>query len=193
MGKPLSYINAQIFDTKGKPCVENEEGLLCLKKPWASMFSTYINNPDIYLKKFLGEYYSSGDIAHKDIDGYVWFVGRNDDIINTAGHLVSPFEVESALLEIPEIVDAGVVAAPDDILYEKVLAFIVLRTEMKMTSALDLRIKLHISKVVSSIASPREIITVQKIPKTKSGKIMRRLLKNQYLNLELGDTSTLDD
>jgi acetyl-CoA synthetase len=193
MGKSLSYINAQILDTKGKTCLENEEGLLCIKTPWASMFSNYINNSDIYQKKFFGEYYSSGDIAHQDEDGYVWFVGRNDDIINTAGHLVSPFEVESALLEIPEIVDAGVVAAPDDILYEKVLAFIVLRGEMKMTTALELRIKLHISKVESSIASPREIICTTKIPKTKSGKIMRRLLKNQYLNLELGDTSTLED
>lgn len=144
-------------------------------------------------KKFFGEYYSSGDIAYQDDDGYVWFVGRNDDIINTAGHLVSPFEVESAILEIPEIVDVAVVAAPDEVLYEKVLAFVVLRGDLKMSSALDLKIKLHISKAVSSIASPREIITVTKIPKTKSGKIMRRLLKNQYLNLELGDISTLED
>jgi len=193
MGKPLSYINAQILDNAGRPCAKNEEGLLCIKKPWASMFSAYINHPDVYEKKFFGEYYSSGDIAYRDDDGYVWFVGRNDDIINTAGHLVSPFEVESALLEIPEIIDVGVVAAPDDVLYEKVLAFVVLRGDLKMTSALDLKIKLHISKKVSSIASPREIIPVEKIPKTKSGKIMRRLLKNQYLNLELGDTSTLEE
>ncbi len=193
MGKPLSYIKAQISDNEGQPCGKNDEGLLCIKKPWESMFSTYINHPDVYEKKFFGDYYSSGDIAYQDDDGYVWFVGRNDDIINTAGHLVSPFEVELALLEIPEIVDVGVVAAPDDVLYEKVLAFVVLRGDVKMSSALDLKIKLHVSKAVSSIASPREIMAVTKIPKTKSGKIMRRLLKNQYLNLELGDTSTLED
>jgi acetyl-CoA synthetase len=193
MGKPLSYINAQILDKNGKPNAENQEGLLCIQKPWASMFSTYIKNPDVYKKKFFGEYYSSGDIAYKDNDGYIWFVGRNDDIINTAGHLVSPFEVESALLEIPEIIDVGVVGAPDDVLFEKVVAFIVLRGGLQMTPALDLKIKLHISKEVSSMASPREIINVTKIPKTKSGKIMRRLLKNQYLNLELGDTSTLEE
>ncbi len=193
MGKPLSYIDAKILDTKGIPVSLKDEGLLCIRKPWPSMFCTYIKHPDVYARKFYGEYYSSGDIAYQDEDGYVWFVGRNDDIINTAGHLVSPFEVESALLELPEVIDVGVVAAPDDVLFEKVLAFVVLRPDMSLTHALDLKIKLHVSKAVSSIASPREIIVVPKIPKTKSGKIMRRLLKNQYLHLELGDTSTLEE
>jgi acetyl-CoA synthetase len=194
MGKPLSYIDAQILDASGgEPCPVNEEGLLCIKSPWPSMFTTYINHPEVYQKKFLGMFYSSGDIAYQDGEGYIWFIGRNDDIINTAGHLVSPFEVESALLELPELIDVGVVSAPDNVLYEKVLAFVVLRPGLVMTSSLNLKIKLHVSKAVSSIASPREIIAVPKIPKTKSGKIMRRLLKNQYLNLDLGDTSTLED
>ncbi len=192
MGKPLSNVTAQILDDNGQVIINNQKGLLCIKKTWPSMFTTYINHPDIYQNKFLGEYYSSGDIAYKDDDGYFWFVGRNDDVINTAGHLISPFEVESALLEIPEIADAGVVGVPDDLLYEKVVAYIVLRGDIKMTSTLNLKIKLYIAQKISSTASPREIRTTTSIPKTKSGKIMRRLLKNQYLQLDFGDISTLE-
>ena len=193
MGKPLSSISARILDEKGEPVADQQKGLLCLKKPWPSMFTGYMNHPEVYAAKFMGEYYSSGDIAHKDADGYFWFIGRNDDVINTGGHLVSPFEVESALLEIPEVADGGVVGVPDELLYEKVVAFVILRNGAELTPALDLKIKLYISKKVSSIASPREIAVVASIPKTKSGKIMRRLLKSRYLGLESGDTSTLEN
>lgn len=192
MGKPLSGITAQILGENGKILPDMEKGLLSIKQTWPSMFSTYINHPDVYQNKFLGDYYSSGDIAYRDQDGYFWFIGRNDDVINTAGHLVSPFEVESALLEIPEIADAGIVGIPDDMLYEKVVAYVVLRAGLEMTKSLDLKIKLYISNKISSIASPRELRIAESIPKTKSGKIMRRLLKNQYLNLDYGDISTLE-
>jgi acetyl-CoA synthetase len=192
MGKPLSGISAQILDESGTVVTSSKKGLLCIKKGWPSMFTAYINHPDTYKNKYFGDYYSSGDIAYRDEDGYFWFIGRNDDVINTAGHLVSPFEVESALLEIPEIADAGIVGIPDEMLYEKVVAYVVLRSGVELTKALDLKIKLYISNKISSIASPREIKITASIPKTKSGKIMRRYLKNQYLNLDFGDLSTLE-
>ena len=170
-----------------------EQGLLCLKKPWASMFTEYMNNPQTYQNKFIGEYYSSGDLAFFDTAGYYWFVGRSDDVINTAGHLVSPFEVEFALLEVDEVIDVGVVGVPDEILFEKIIAFIVLSPSVTNTKLVDMKLKLHVSKNISSIAAPKEIVFVEGIPKTKSGKIMRRVLRNRYLNLDLGDLSTMED
>lgn len=193
MGKPLTYIEANILDENENKKPIGEQGLLCIKKSWASMFIEYINNLEVYHKKFIGNYYSSGDIAHMDKDGYYWFIGRNDDVINTAGHLVSPFEIESALMELPLLVDVAVVGVPDPILFEKIIAFVVLQDNSSNRKALDMEIKLHISKKVSSIASPKEIVFVEKIPKTKSGKIMRRILKKQYLHEDIGDISTIEE
>ena len=193
MGKPLSYINVAILDKAGNPLPPLKEGLLCIEKNWSSMFIDYINHSQTYQDKFIGNYYDSGDIAYKDPDGYYWFIGRNDDVINTAGHLVSPFEVESALLELNEILDVGVVGVPDNILFEKVIAFVVLRYNDNNLKQVQMKMKIHVANKVSSIASPQEIIFVEAIPKTKSGKIMRRILRNQYLNLNLGDLSTLEE
>jgi acetyl-CoA synthetase len=119
-------------------------------------------------------------------------MGRSDDVINTAGHLVSPFEVESALLEIEEVAESGVIGAPDDILFEKVVAFVTLHKQFEFSRELELKIRLYVSNKVSSIATPQEIIPVEAIPKNKSGKIMRRVLKARYLRQDEGDTSTLD-
>ena len=157
------------------------------------MFTEYINNQIVYQNKFIGDYYNSGDIAYKDQDGYYWFIGRNDDVINTAGHLVSPFEVESVLMELPKLIDVAVVGIPDPILFEKVIAFAVLRHPENNLKALVMEIKLHVTKKVSSIASPKEVVFVAKIPKTKSGKIMRRVLKKQYLHEDIGDLSTMEE
>jgi len=193
MGKPLSYLTAAILDEKGKPVQPREKGLLCIKTPWASMFSEYINNPETYQEKFLDDYYSSGDIAFADADGYFWFIGRNDDVINTAGHLVSPFEVESALLEVDKVADVGVVGVPDDLLFEKVVAFIVWKGTLSNQKQAEVKLKIYVANKVSSIAAPKEIYFVQSIPKTKSGKIMRRVLQRKYLNQDLGDLSTLEE
>lgn len=193
MGKPLSYISARILDENGQDQQVDEQGLLCIAAPWSSMFTEYINNPSVYQKKFIGNYYSSGDIAYKDQKDYYWFIGRNDDVINTAGHLVSPFEVESALMELPMLVDVAVVGVPDPILFEKVIAFVVLKTSNAKLKSIEMEIKLHISRKISSIASPQNVIFVDKIPKTKSGKIMRRVLKRQYLKEEIGDISTMEE
>ena len=193
MGKPLPYLEAAILESQDNPLPDNTQGLLCIRKPWNSMFREYVGNPVIYQKKFLGDFYSSGDIAYRDEDGYFWYIGRSDDVINTAGHLVSPFEIESAVMEVPHVLDCAVVGLPDDLLYEKVVAFVVHDQQAQSMRKLDMDIKLYVSKKVASLASPKEIVFTDKIPKTKSGKVMRRVLKKQYLGQDVGDLSTMEE
>lgn len=193
MGKPLSYLEAAILESKDNPLPDDTQGLLCIRKPWNSMFREYVGNPVVYNNKFLGDFYSSGDIAYRDADGYYWYIGRSDDVINTAGHLVSPFEIESAVMEVPHVLDCAVVGLPDDLLYEKVVAFVVHDQQAPSLRKLDMDIKLYVSKKVASLASPKEIVFTDKIPKTKSGKVMRRVLKKQYLGQDVGDLSTMEE
>lgn len=192
MGKPVEGIEAAIISDDGKPVGDGEQGNLCIKPDWSSQFVTYLNNDDVYRQKFKNGYYYSGDTAYKDKDGYYWFMGRSDDVINTAGHLISPFEVESALLEMDEVAESGVIGAPDELLFEKVVAFVHLHKQYEWSTSLELKLRLHVSNKVSSVATPQEIIVVESIPKNKSGKIMRRVLKARYLGTDAGDTSTLE-
>jgi acetyl-CoA synthetase len=157
------------------------------------MFSTFLNHDEFYREKFRAGYYCTGDTARRDRDGYYWFTGRSDDVINTAGHLISPFEVESALLEMEEVAGSGVVGLPDDLLFEKVVAFVQLRPGLAPSPELELKLRLHVSNNASTVATPREIIFCESIPKTKSGKIMRRVLKARYLGQDAGDLSTLEE
>lgn len=193
MGIPLEGIEPAIIADDGEILGNNEQGNLCLKIGWPSMFVTYLNNESAYNSKIKNGYYYTGDTAVRGDDGYYWFKGRNDDVINTAGHLISPFEVESALLEIEEVAESGVIGAPDELLYEKVVAFVHLHKQCTWSKELEVKIRLHISNRASSIATPQEIIIVDSIPKNKSGKIMRRILKARYLGQDAGDTSTLED
>jgi acetyl-CoA synthetase len=192
MGKPIEAIEAAIIAENGNILGVKETGNLCIRAGWDSMFISYLNHPEVYAGKFAQGYYYSGDLAWKDMDGYYWFVGRNDDVINTAGHLISPFEIESALLEIPEIAESAVIAAPDDILFEKVVAYIRLREGYSWNDDLEMRIRLHLSNKLSSIATPQDMKVIDEIPKNKSGKIMRRVLKAWYMGEDPGDISTLD-
>jgi acetyl-CoA synthetase len=192
MGTPVPGIEAAILDDEGKTVPDGEQGHLCLRAGWPSMFRTYLNYTAGYDSKFRNGWYYSGDTAWRDEDGYFWFKGRSDDVVNTAGHLVSPFEVESALLEIEEVAESGVIGAPDDLLFEKVVAFIHLHSQYNYSTDLELKIRLHIANRVSSIATPQEIVVTDSIPKNKSGKIMRRVLKARYLGTDAGDTSTLE-
>jgi acetyl-CoA synthetase len=193
MGTPLPGIEPAIIADDGEELGNNEQGNLCLKSGWPSMFVTYLNNDTVYRQKFKNGYYYTGDTAERDDDGFYWFKGRSDDVINTAGHLISPFEVESALLEVEEVAESGVIGAPDELLYEKVVAFVSLHRQYQWTRELEVKIRLHVSNRASSIATPQEIIVVESIPKNKSGKIMRRVLKARYLGLDAGDTSTMED
>jgi acetyl-CoA synthetase len=192
MGKPFDCIEPAILADDGSLVPDGEQGNLCLKAGWPSMFITYMNNGSAYNSKFKNGWYYTGDTARRDSDGYYWFMGRSDDVINTAGHLISPFEVESALLEVEEVAESGVVGAPDDLLFEKVVAFVHLHERFQPTIDLEIKIRLHVSNRASSIATPQEIIFCKDIPKNKSGKIMRRVLKARYLGEDPGDTSTLE-
>jgi acetyl-CoA synthetase len=192
MGKPLSGITAAILSDEGVLQKTDQPGNLCLVPGWPSMFITYLNHADVYAEKFRYGHYFTGDVAQQDEEGYFWFLGRSDDVINTTGHLVSPFEVESSLLEIEEVAESGVIGAPDDLLFEKVVAFIVLKKQVQWSKELELKLRLHVTNRIASIAAPQEIIVVDSLPKNKSGKIMRRMLKAQYLGQDAGDISTLE-
>lgn len=192
MGKPFDGIESAILADDGTPLPDGEQGNLCLKVGWPSMFVAYLNRESAYNSKFRNGWYYTGDIARKDRDGYFWFMGRSDDVINTAGHLISPFEVESALLEVDEIAESGVIGAPDDLLFEKVVAYVQLHECFQPTTDLEIKIRLYVSNRASSIATPQEIIFCDNIPKNKSGKIMRRVLKARYMGTDAGDTSTLE-
>lgn len=193
MGKPFPGITATIIDENGSELPPEQEGHLALKPKWPSMFRGYWNKEELYKSRFKKGWYTSGDKAKKDSDGYFWFVGRADDVINTAGHLVGPFEVESVLVEHPAVAEAGVIGKPDPIAMEVVKAFVSLKDGFEPSEALRFDIQKFVMKRLSHAASPKEIEFLPSLPKTRSGKIMRRLLKAKELGLPLGDTSTLEE
>lgn len=193
MGKPVDGIEIAILDEQGQSVPQGEQGNLCLKPGWSSMFATYLNNDFACRQKFRNGWYFTGDAARIDADGYVWFLGRTDDVINTGGHLISPFEIESALLELPEVAESGAVGVPDEMLFEAVVVFVALHAGQELTQALEMKIRLHLSNRVSTLATPHAVIVCDSIPKNKSGKIMRRVLKARYLGQDEGDLSTLED
>ncbi len=193
MGRPFPGITAGILDDEFNELPPNEEGNLALKPGWPSMFRTYWEKDELYQSRFKNGWYLSGDKGKMDEDGYFWFVGRADDVINTAGHLVGPFEVESVLIEHPAVAEAGVIGKPDPIVMEVIKAFVSLKAGYEPSDELRHDINRFAMKRLSSAASPRELEFIPSLPKTRSGKIMRRLLKAKELGLPLGDTSTLED
>ncbi len=196
MGRPLPGIEAAIVtrvDADTVQIVGDEvQGELALRRGWPSMFRTYLHDEARYNKCFVGDWYLTSDLAKRDRDGYYWFIGRADDIIKTAGHMVGPFEVESCLMEHPAVAEAGVIGKPDPMIGEIVKAFIVLKPGF--TAGEELRLELigfGRTKLGSAVA-PKEMEFIDNLPKTRSGKIMRRLLKARELGLPEGDTSTLE-
>lgn len=194
MGRPFPGITAAIIDDQQNEITKPDvEGQLALKPGWPSMFRTYWNDQERYDSRFKNGWYLTGDKAKRDADGYFWFVGRDDDVINTAGHLVSPFEVESALIEHPAIAEAGVIGKPDEIAMEVVKAFVTLNDGYEVSDDLRHDINHHARQRLGAGVAPKEIEIIDNLPKTRSGKIMRRLLKARELGLDEGDTSTLED
>jgi len=191
MGKALPGIKAAIVDDQGNELPEGKEGNLAIKSPWPSMMCDIWKNQKKYNSYFKKNWYITGDLAFKDKDDYFWFVGRADDVIKTAGERVGPFEVESALVEHPGIVEAGVIGKPDPMRGEIVKAFVVLKKNYKPSKELEGEIKKFVKKRLAGHAYPREISFVESLPKTRSGKVVRRLLKKMILGKELGDISTL--
>ncbi|HET7764210.1 MAG TPA: acetate--CoA ligase [Burkholderiales bacterium] len=197
MGKPLPGVQAFIVarDKEGAVRVidaPDTEGELALRAGWPSMFTGYLGQEERYRKCFSGELYLTGDLAKRDADGYYWFVGRADDVIKSAGHLIGPFEVESALMEHPAVAEAGVIGKPDPVVGEMVKAFVSLKKGYAPSEALKLEILGHARKRLGAAVAPKEIEFQSGLPKTRSGKIMRRLLKARELGLPEGDTSTLE-
>lgn len=192
MGKPVPGITAAVIDDEFNKVGSGEEGNLALKPGWPSMFRTYWRNDDLYQSRFKNGWYITGDRAYVDEDGYFWFIGRADDVINTAGHLVGPFEVESVLLEHPAVAEAGVIGKPDPDRMEIVKAFVVLKDGYAPSKELERDISSVARKRLLALSCPREIDFVDSLPKTRSGKIMRRILKARELGLPEGDLSTLE-
>ena len=168
-------------------------GELALRAGWPSMFRGYLNEPERYSRCFADGWYLTGDLALRDADGYFWFVGRADDVIKSAGHLIGPFEVESALMEHPAVAEAGVIGKPDPIAGEIVKAFISLRPGYTAGEALARELLGHARKRLGPAVAPKEIAFRADLPRTRSGKIMRRLLRARELGLPEGDLSTLED
>jgi acetyl-CoA synthetase len=196
MGRPLPGITAaivrrvnggvQVIDT---PMTDGE---LALKTPWPSMMRGYLHEDERYRKCFADGWYLTGDLAKRDDEGYFWFVGRADDVIKSAGHLIGPFEVESALIEHPAVAEAGVIGIPDPTVGEMVKAFVALKPGFEPTEALNRELLGHARKRLGAAVAPKAIEFRGNLPKTRSGKIMRRLLKARELGLPEGDLSTLE-
>jgi acetyl-CoA synthetase len=197
MGKPLPGVEAAIArrDAKGMRFVNDpqQQGEIVLRAGWPSMFRGYLDQEERYRKCFADGWYFTGDLAKRDADGYFWFVGRADDVIKSAGHLIGPFEVESALMEHPAVAQAGVIGKPDPVLGEMVKAFVELKPGNAPGEELRLSILGHARKRLGAAVAPKEIAFATTLPRTRSGKIMRRLLKARELGLPEGDTSTLEE
>jgi acetyl-CoA synthetase len=204
MGRPLPGVEAALVarDGEGKPVLHNITavlvtdpdvvGELALRPGWPSMFRGYLNEEERYERCFVGGWYLTGDLARRDADGYYWFVGRGDDVIKSAGHLIGPFEVESSLMEHEAVAEAGVIGIPDPVAGEVVKAFVELHPGFEPTEALRLDIIGFARKRLGPAVAPRELDFTASLPRTRSGKILRRLLKARELGLPEGDTSTVE-
>jgi acetyl-CoA synthetase len=197
MGRPLPGVEAEIVRRAGENQVEiieepDVQGELALRPGWPSMFRDYWQEPDRYRKCFVGGFYLTGDLVRRDRDGYFWFVGRADDVIKSSGHLIGPFEVESVLMEHRAVAEAGVIGKPDPVAMEVVKAFVSLKDGYEPTEELRRDLLAFARSRLGAVVAPKEIAFQPSLPKTRSGKIMRRLLRARELGLPEGDTSTLE-
>jgi acetyl-CoA synthetase len=197
MGRPLPGISACVVRHVDDERVEvidasGVEGELALATPWPSMFRGYLGEPERYGRCFRGGLYLTGDLARRDADGYFWFVGRADDVIKSAGHLIGPFEVESVLLEHPAVAEAGVIGKPDPLVGELVKAFVMPKPGHVPDPALHDALLAHARRRLGAAIAPKELQFVESLPRTRSGKILRRLLRARELGLPEGDLSTLE-
>lgn len=196
MGKPLPGVEAAIAEIVNDEIhiiqEPERQGHLVLKKGWPSMFRAYLHDEERYRKCFRGDWYITGDLARRDADGYYWFVGRADDIIKTSGHMVGPFEVESALMSHPAVAEAAVIGVPDPVIGELVKAFVVLKPGFLWGTEMEMDIIAFARRQLGPAIAPKLLACVDGLPKTRSGKILRRLLKARELGWAEGDTSTLE-
>lgn len=193
---PLPEIDAEVVDKKGDPVAPNTKGYLVIKKPWPGMLIGIYNDPErfkqVYWSKFPGMYYS-GDYAIKDDDGYFWLLGRADEVLNIAGHILGTSEIESAAIKADSVVEAAVVGVPDELKGEAIVLFVTLKKGVAKSDEVKKEIIQTIRHLMGPIAKPREIYFVDSLPKTRSGKIMRRILKSIAKGESIGDVSTLEN
>jgi acetyl-CoA synthetase len=193
---PFFGQEADILDEQGHPVPDNTEGYLVLKKPWPAMLRTIYGDPDRYVKQYWSKYpgmYTTGDSAKRDKDGYFWIIGRVDDVIKVSGHRLGTAEVESALVSHPAVAEAAAIGLPHDVKGQAIHTFVLLRTGFTGTPELSEELRQHVATHMGPIARPEDVKFVDKLPKTRSGKIMRRVLKARAQGLPEGDISTLEE
>jgi acetyl-CoA synthetase len=194
--RPFFGQEAEILDDDGNPVPDGDEGYLVLKKPWPSMLRTVYGDDERYVNQYWSKYpgkYMTGDSAKRDKDGYFWIIGRVDDVIKVSGHRLGTAEIESALVSHPAVAEAAAIGLPHEVKGQAIHCFVLLRTGYTGSMELAEELRQHVSMHLSPIAKPEEIQFVDKLPKTRSGKIMRRVLKARAQGLPEGDLSTLDD
>jgi len=195
-GLPLPGVSAALVDEAGER-VEHGSGLLALTRPWPSMLRTLYNDPDRYVQTYFSRFgpgsYFAGDGARRDSGGYFWITGRVDDVINVSGHRLSTAEIESALVSHPAVAEAAVIAAADDLTGQSVVAYVTLNAGIAEEAGLDAVLREHVGRQIGKLARPSRVIFTEDLPKTRSGKIMRRLLRDIAEGREPGDVTTLRD
>jgi acetyl-CoA synthetase len=194
--RPLPGVSATLLDMDGNE-IEVGTGLLVLTEPWPSMLRTLHVDPERYVQTYFGRYgsrtYVVGDSARRDEDGYLWIIGRIDDVINVSGHRLSTAEVESALVSHQAVAEAAVVGAHDELTGQAMVAFVTVRAGVDANAALEAELREHVAERIGKLARPKKITFAHDLPKTRSGKIMRRLLRDVSDGRELGDVTTLAD
>jgi acetyl-CoA synthetase len=194
--RPFPGQEADIFDEAGKSVKAGEEGYLVLKKPWPAMLRTLYRDPDRYVQQYWSKYpgvYFTGDSARKDEDGYFWIIGRVDDVIKVSGYRLGTAEVESALVSHPAVAEAAAIGLAHEIKGQAIYTYVILKAGRTGDDALAEELKQHVGHEMGPIAKPEKITFVDKLPKTRSGKIMRRVLKARAQGLPEGDISTLEE
>jgi acetyl-CoA synthetase len=193
--RPFPGIEADVFDEQGQSVPAGRGGYLVLKRPWPAMFRTIYKDPDRYVDTYFSRYdertYLAGDGAKRDEDGHFWLLGRIDDVMNVAGHRISTYEVESALVDNPKVAEAAVVAKSDPDVGQAIVAFVTLKSGFEADESVAAELREHVAKVIGKIARPHSLIFTEDLPKTRSGKIMRRLLRDVAEGRQLGDVTTL--
>jgi acetyl-CoA synthetase len=194
--KPFPGLEMDILDEDGNPVKNNEEGFLVIKTPWPAMMRTIYNDPDKYVEKYWSKYpgyYLTGDSAKRDDDGYYWIIGRTDDVLKVSGYRLGTAEIESALVSHPAVAEAAAIGLPHEIKGNAIYTFVILKAGFEKSEALREELILHVGHEVGPIAKPENVEFVDVLPKTRSGKIMRRVLKARALGEDPGNISTLEE
>jgi acetyl-CoA synthetase len=194
--RPLFGIDVEVVDDDGKPVASGEEGILVIKKPWPGMLRTVLNDPDRYKSQYwsrFGNMYEAGDSARKDKDGYIWVIGRIDDVLKVSGYRLGTAEVESALVSHDAVAEAAAIGLPHDLKGNAIYTYVILRAGLEGNDKLAEELRAHVGHEMGPIAKPESVEFVDSLPKTRSGKIMRRLLKARAQGLPEGDVSTLEE